>query len=115
MTPEDLVRTLRAAGMTTSDIRQAEAMAALPAAAIPLIVRASVEARDRASKRVARRLWARAPRTEQRRSHARQNDQINPSTTIPTTPGTGSRPQLASMLREGRKSANIQSHLGNPG
>ena len=37
---------------------------------------------------------------------------------IPTTPGTSSRPQLASMLQEGRKSANIHlssgSHLGIP-
>jgi hypothetical protein len=32
--------------------------------------------------------------------------------TIPTTPGTGSRPQLASMLREGRKSANIHLRSG---
>jgi hypothetical protein len=46
------------------------------------------------------------------RPNARQNDQINPSTTIPTTPGTGSRPQLASMLREGRKSANIHLRSG---
>src|SRR5271169_6942054 len=46
------------------------------------------------------------------RPNARQNDQINPSTTIPTTPGTGSRPQLASILREGRKSANIHLSSG---
>jgi hypothetical protein len=38
--------------------------------------------------------------------------QFNPSTTIPTTPGTGSRPQLASILREGRKSANIHLSSG---
>ena len=43
---------------------------------------------------------------------ARQNDQFNPSTTIPTTPGTGSRPQLASILREGRESANIHFSSG---
>jgi hypothetical protein len=36
----------------------------------------------------------------------------SPSTTIPTTPGTGSRPQLASILREGRKSANIHLSSG---
>jgi hypothetical protein len=46
------------------------------------------------------------------RPNARQNDQINSSTTIPTTPGTGSRPQLASILREGRKSANIHLSSG---
>jgi hypothetical protein len=28
---------------------------------------------------------------------------------IPTTPGTGSRPQVVSILREGRKNANIPS------
>ena len=45
-------------------------------------------------------------------SNAKQNDQINSSTTIPTSPGTGSRPQLASILREGRKSANIHLSSG---
>jgi predicted nucleic acid-binding protein len=39
-------------------------------------------------------------------------------TTIPTSPGTGSRPQLASTLREGREkrkySPQLGSHLGNP-
>ena len=39
-------------------------------------------------------------------------DQINSSTTITTTPGTGNRPQLASILREGRKSANIHLSSG---
>ena len=34
------------------------------------------------------------------------------STAIPTTPGTGSRPQLASILREGRKCANIHLSSG---
>ena len=60
MTHGDLVRILRAGGMTASDIRHAEIMAALPEAATPLIVKAAVEASDRASKRVARRLLARA-------------------------------------------------------
>ncbi len=60
MTDGDLVRILRAAGITASDIRHAEIMAALPKAAIPLIVKAASEASDRASKRVARRLLARA-------------------------------------------------------
>jgi hypothetical protein len=36
----------------------------------------------------------------------------NSSTTIPTTPGTSSRPQLTSILREGRKSANIHLRSG---
>ena len=31
---------------------------------------------------------------------------------LPTTPGTGSRPQLAFILREGRKSANIHLSSG---
>jgi hypothetical protein len=51
-------------------------------------------------------------RREEYVQNARQNDQINSSTTIPTTPGTGSRPQLASILREGRKSANIHLSSG---
>jgi hypothetical protein len=45
-------------------------------------------------------------------STSQRINQINPSTTLPTTPGTGSRPQLASILREGRKTENIHLSSG---
>ena len=38
--------------------------------------------------------------------------QISPSTTVRAARGDGSRPHLASVLQEGRKSPNIQARLG---
>jgi hypothetical protein len=58
MTAEDAERICRAAGMTASDLRHAQVLAALPEAAIPLIVQAAVEGSDRAAKRTARKLLA---------------------------------------------------------
>jgi hypothetical protein len=57
-------------------------------------------------------------RREEYVQDARQNDQIKPSTTIPTTPGTGSRPQIAHLAGRSEKrkySPHLGSHLGNPG
>jgi hypothetical protein len=53
--------------------------------------------------------WKRRGVSPSQAAKCQANEQINSSTTTPTTPGTGSRPQLASMLREGRKNANIES------
>jgi integrase len=42
------------------------------------------------------------------RPNASENSQINPSTIVRVAQDDGSRPNLASILQEGRKSANIQ-------
>jgi hypothetical protein len=39
--------------------------------------------------------------------NASENTQINPSTPIRTAQGDGSRPDLASVLQEGKQCANI--------
>ena len=44
--------------------------------------------------------------------NAKENGQIDPSTTVRATRGDGSRPNLASILREARKTANIQASSG---
>ncbi len=46
------------------------------------------------------------------RSNASKNGQISPSTTICVARGAGSRPQLASVLQEGRRSPNIHASSG---
>ena len=45
------------------------------------------------------------------RPNASENSQISPSTTVRAARGAGSHPHLASVLQEGRKSANI--HAGS--
>jgi hypothetical protein len=46
------------------------------------------------------------------RPNASENNQINSSTIIRPAQGDGSRPNLASALQEGRKSANIHVRSG---
>src|SRR5665811_1136783 len=46
------------------------------------------------------------------RPNARENGQISPSTTVRAARRASSRPHLAAVLREGRKSANIYASLG---
>ena len=46
------------------------------------------------------------------RPNASENEQISPTTTIPVARGVDSRPHLASILQEGRKSTNIHAGSG---
>src|SRR5450830_687366 len=46
------------------------------------------------------------------RPNARENGQISPPTTVRAARRASSRPHLAAVLREGRKSANIQAGSG---
>ena len=46
------------------------------------------------------------------RPNARENGQISPSTIVRAARRASSRPHLAAVLREGRKSANIYASLG---
>jgi len=46
------------------------------------------------------------------RPNASENEQISPTTTIPVARGVDSRPHLASVLQEGRKSTNIHAGSG---
>jgi hypothetical protein len=46
------------------------------------------------------------------RLNASENSQINPSTIVRAAQGDGSRPNLASVLREGGESANIHVRSG---
>ena len=46
------------------------------------------------------------------RPNAGENEQISPTTTIPVARGVDSRPHLASILQEGRKSTNIHAGSG---
>ena len=43
---------------------------------------------------------------------AAKNEQISPTTTVPVARGVDSRPHLASVLQEGRKSTNIHAGSG---
>jgi hypothetical protein len=61
MTYADAVRICRAAGMSMSDIRHAQVLAALPSEAMPLISKAAVDASDRAEKAMARRMLRAKP------------------------------------------------------
>ena len=47
-----------------------------------------------------------------KRSNASENEQICPTTTVPDARGVDSRPHLASVLQEGRKSTNIHAGSG---
>ena len=46
------------------------------------------------------------------RPNAGENEQISPTTTVPVARGVDSRPHLASVLQEGRKSTNIHAGSG---
>ena len=46
------------------------------------------------------------------RPNASENSQISASTTVRAAQGDGSRPNLASVLLEGRKNANIHASSG---
>ena len=46
------------------------------------------------------------------RPNASENEQISPTTTVPVARGVDSRPHLASVLQEGRKSTNINAGSG---
>jgi hypothetical protein len=46
------------------------------------------------------------------RPNASENEQISPTTTVPVARGVDSRPHLASILQEGRKSINIHAGSG---
>jgi Transposase DDE domain group 1 len=50
--------------------------------------------------------------TERVRPNARENGQINPSTSVRAARAAGSHPHLASVLLRGRKSANIHASSG---